>query len=331
MRNEPAGTTSGRTSSTQQRPPGTKAPALEIDNVTKRYDDDPVVNDLSFTVQPGRVTGFLGPNGAGKSTTMKILLGLAAADEGTATIGGTGYRDLEDPARTVGVVLEPNAFHPGRSGRNHLRILADGGGFPKERVQEMLSVVGLADAADRRVGAYSMGMRQRLSLAAAMLGDPPVLVLDEPGNGLDPQGIRDLRGLLRERAANGDTIFVSSHLLSEVEHLADEVVVLNKGRLVASGSLGELQREETLVRTPSSDDLTDVLRSAGGTVQLLEKDTLLVRGLSIDVIGNRAHRAGIELHELSPHAGSLEDLFMGWTDVTDVDAILDTAKEGQSA
>ena len=331
MRNDPARTSKGRTSSTQQRRLGTAAPALEVDHVTKRYDDDAVVKDLSFTVQPGRVTGFLGPNGAGKSTTMKILLGLASADEGAATIGGTRYRDLEDPARTVGVVLEPNAFHPGRSGRNHLRILADGGGFPKERVQEMLSVVGLADAADRRVGAYSMGMRQRLSLAAAMLGDPPVLVLDEPGNGLDPQGIRDLRGLLRERAANGDTIFVSSHLLSEVEHLADEVVVLNKGRLVASGSLGELQREETLVRSPSPDDLTEALQSAGGTVQPLEKDTLLVRGLSIDVIGNRAHRAGIELHELSPHSGSLEELFMGWTDVADVDATLDTAKEVQSA
>jgi len=331
MSNDPAITSSSRTTRTQQRGPSTAAPALEIDHVTKSYDDDTVITDLSFTVQPGRVTGFLGPNGAGKSTTMKILLDLASADEGSATIGGTRYRDLEDPARTVGVVLEPNAFHPGRSGRNHLRILADGGGFPTERVQEMLTVVGLADAADRRVGAYSMGMRQRLSLAAALLGDPPVLVLDEPGNGLDPQGIRDLRGLLRERAANGDTIFVSSHLLSEVEHLADEVVVLNKGRLVASGSLGELQREETLVRSPSPEGLTEVLQSAGGTVQPLEKDTLLVRGLSIDVIGSRAHQAGIELHELSPHSGSLEDLFMGWTDGTDVDATLDTAKEVQSA
>jgi ABC-2 type transport system ATP-binding protein len=261
---------------------------------------------------------------------MKILLGLAAADEGTATIGGTEYPELEDPARTVGVVLEPNAFHPGRSGRNHLRILADGGRFPTERVQEMLSVVGLDDAADRRVGAYSMGMRQRLSLAAALLGDPTVLVLDEPGNGLDPQGIRDLRGLLRERAANGDTILVSSHLLAEVEHLADEVVVLNKGRLVASGSLSELQREETFVRSPSRDTLTEVLRSAGGTVQPLEEDTLLVRGLSIDAIGNRAHRAGIELHELSPHSGSLEDLFMGWTE-TNVDANLDIPKKVRSA
>ena len=289
-----------------------------------------MVNDVSFTVEPGRVTGFLGPNGAGKSTTMKILLDLASADQGTATIGGMRYRELEDPARTVGVVLEPNAFHPGRSGRNHLRILADGGGFPTERVQEMLSVVGLADAADRRVGTYSMGMRQRLSLAAALLGDPPVLVLDEPGNGLDPQGIRELREVLRERAANGDTIFVSSHLLSEVEHLADEVVVLNKGRLVASGSLAELQGEETFVRTPSRGSLMEVLQSAGGTAQPLEEDALLVRGVSIDAIGNRAHRAGIELHELSPHSGSLEDLFMDWTDVTNVDVTSDTPKEDRS-
>jgi ABC-2 type transport system ATP-binding protein len=306
-------------------------PALEIDHVTKRYDDAPVVKDLSFTVQPGRVTGFLGPNGAGKSTTMKILLDLASADQGTAMIGGTRYRDLQDPARKVGVALEPNAFHPGRSGRNHLRVLADGGGFSPARVHELLSLVGLAEAANRRVGAYSMGMRQRLSLAAALLGDPPVLVLDEPGNGLDPQGIRDLRALLRERAANGDTIFVSSHLLSEVEHLADDVVVLNKGRLVASGPLAELQRDETLVRTPSRTNLIEVLQSAGGTVESRDENALLVRGLSIDKIGHRAHRAGIELHELSPHSGSLEELFMGWTDATNVDTTSEDAREVRSA
>ena len=176
-----------------------------------------------------------------------------------------------------------------------------------------------------------MGMRQRLSLAAALLGDPPVLVLDEPGNGLDPQGIRDLRDLLRERAANGDTIFVSSHLLSEVEHLADDVVVLNRGRLVASGSLSELQRQETFVRTPSRANLLKVLQSAGGTVRSLENDALLVRGVSIDAIGNRAHRAGIELHELTPRSGSLEELFIGWTDVSSVDGTSETATEVRSA
>jgi ABC-2 type transport system ATP-binding protein len=287
--------------------------ALEIEHVTKRYGHDMVVDDLSFTVEPGRVTGFLGPNGAGKSTTMKILLDLASADRGRATIGGIRYRELHDPARTVGVVLEPNAFHPARSGRNHLRILADGAGIARARIDEMLGLVGLADAADRHVGAYSLGMRQRLGLAAALLGDPAVLVLDEPGNGLDPQGIRGLRDLLRLRAANGNTVFVSSHLLAEVEHLADEVVVIDRGRLVATGSLSELQRVGTSVRTPSPGPLTAILEAAGGTVQVRDEGALLVRGLPIAEIGNRACTAGIPLHELSPRSGSLEDLFLGWT------------------
>ena len=287
--------------------------AIEIDHITKRYGRNIVVDDLSFTVRPGRVTGFLGPNGAGKSTTMKILLDLASADRGTATIGGRRYRELRDPARTVGVVLEPNALHPGRSGRNHLRILADAAGLPVARVDEMLALVGLASAADRRVGAYSLGMRQRLGLAAALLGDPPVLVLDEPGNGLDPQGIRELRDLLRSRAAGGDTVFVSSHLLAEVEHLADDVIVLNQGRMVADGSLSELQKAATLVRTPSPARLTEILVASGGVVQQSERDALVVRGLAIEEIGDRAVEAGIALHELSPHSGSLEELFLGWT------------------
>ena len=174
---------------------------LEIQQVTKRYGHDVVVDDLSFTVRPGRVTGFLGPNGAGKSTTMKILLDLASADQGHASIGGTRYRDLADPARTVGVVLEPNAFHPGRSGRNHLQVLADGAGIPAAHIDDLLGMVGLTRAADRRVGAYSLGMRQRLALAGALLGDPDYLILDEPSNGLDPEGIRWLRTFLRNFAA----------------------------------------------------------------------------------------------------------------------------------
>jgi ABC-2 type transport system ATP-binding protein len=286
---------------------------VEIDHVTKRYGGNVVVDDLTFTVRPGCVTGFLGPNGAGKSTTMKVLLDLAAADGGRATIGGNRYRDLADPARTVGVVLEPNAFHPGRSGRNHLRIVADAAGLPVARVDELLELVGLADAADRRVGAYSLGMRQRLGLAAALLGDPPVLVLDEPGNGLDPQGVRDLRQLLRTRAARGHTVFVSSHLLAEVEHLADEVVVVDQGRLVASGRLDQLQEAATLVRTASRARLADVLAAAGADVEPRAPDTIVVRGLPIEEIGDRACEAGIALHELSPHAGSLEELFLGWT------------------
>ncbi len=302
----------------------THAPVLEIDNVTKRYGDHVVVDGLSFAVQPGRVTGFLGPNGSGKSTTMKILLDLASADEGRAAVGGTRYRDLPDPARTVGVLLEANAFHPGRSARNHLRILSDATGVPPTRAEELLEQVGLAPAADRRVGAYSLGMRQRLGLAAALLGDPPALVLDEPGNGLDPQGIRALRDVLRARAAKGDTVFVSSHLLAEMEHLVDEVVVINRGRLVTSGSLGELLQAASLVRSASPERLKGALEAEGGIVRLLEEDTLVVRGLEIDQIGERAFAVGIPLHELSPHAGSLEELFLDWTGAGDVG---ETAKE----
>ena len=286
---------------------------LEFENVTKRYRHEVVVDDLTITVQPGRVTGFLGPNGAGKSTAMKVLLDLAKADHGRATIGGTRYREMDDPARTVGVVLEPNAFHPGRSGRNHLRILADGADIDPGRITEMLDAVGLSHAADRHVGGYSLGMRQRLGLAAALLGDPPVLVLDEPGNGLDPQGIRWLRDLLRERSAAGGTVFVSSHLLDEVEHLADEIVVLNRGRLVTTGTLGTLQQAGTSVRTDSADTLTQVLKRAGAAIHTGTEGELVVRGMGIAEIGDRAWAAGIALHELSPQAGSLEELFLGWT------------------
>ena len=206
---------------------------LVLEHLTKRYGDHTVVDDLSFTVQPGRVTGFLGPNGSGKSTTMKMMLDLASPDRGTATINGHHYRELPDPARTVGAMIESDAFHPGRSGRNHLRILADAIGIPQRRVDAVLEEVGLADAADRRAGAYSLGMRQRLGLAAALLGEPPVLILDEPGNGLDPEGVRTLRDRLRAHASDGGTVLVSSHLLAEVEHLADDVIVIQDGRLVA--------------------------------------------------------------------------------------------------
>lgn len=294
---------------------------LEFKNVTKRYGHEVVVDDLTFTVQPGRVTGFLGPNGAGKSTAMKILLDLAKAEHGQATIGGKRYREMQDPARAVGVVLEPNAFHPGRSGRNHLRILADGAGIDPTRVTQMLEEVGLTHAADRHVGGYSLGMRQRLGLAAALLGDPPVLVLDEPGNGLDPQGIRWLRDLLRKRATAGGTVFVSSHLLAEVEHMADEVVVLSHGQLVAAGALSTLQKAGTSVRTSDSDRLTEILTTAGATVHTGSEGELIVRGVEITEIGDRACAAGIALHELTPQTGSLEELFLDWTsnDHTHVD------------
>ncbi len=287
---------------------------LVVTQLSKSYGSHQVVRDLTFTASPGRVTGFLGPNGAGKSTTMKILLDLAAADQGTARIGDRRYRDLPEPARTVGVVLEPDAFHPGRSGRNHLRVLADISGFSVRRIDEVLELVGLSDAADRRVGAYSLGMRQRLSLAAALLGDPPVLVLDEPGNGLDPQGIHDLRTVLRDRAAQGHTIFVSSHLLAEVELLADDLVVVDKGRLVTTGALDDLKQASVTVRSPRSQDLTVRLDAAGGTVEPGETpDSLVVRGLGMDLIGDLAHNAGIPLHELAAGSGSLEEMFLRWT------------------
>lgn len=286
---------------------------VDVAHVTKRYGDHNVVDDLSFTVPPGRVTGFLGPNGSGKSTTMKVMLDLAAATSGAATIGGRRYRELPDPARTVGAMIEANAFHPGRSGRNHLLVLADATGIDHRRVDEMLDRVGLTDAANRRAGAYSLGMRQRLGLAAALMGEPPVLILDEPGNGLDPQGIRTLRDLLRDHAARGGTVFVSSHLLSEVEHLADDVIVINQGRLVTHGSLAELQQSAAFVRVAEPQRLGPVLEEAGATVEIHSDVGLVVRGMPVDEIGERAFTAGIAVHELSPRAGSLEELFLTWT------------------
>ena len=291
---------------------------LVIEGLTKRYGRRTVIDSLSFTVEPGRITGFLGPNGSGKSTSMKILLDLAAADHGTATIGGRRYRDLPDPAGTVGVVLEPNAFHPGRSGRNHLRIIAQATGQPTARVDETLAIAGLdSESARRRVGTYSLGMKQRLSLAAALLGDPPVLVLDEPANGLDPQGIRDLRALLRARAARGHTVLVSSHLLTEVQHLVDDAVVINEGRLVTTGAIEDLTGSSAQVRTPCPDRFAGLLAAAGATVQPSETDSLVVTGLELDEIGDVAHAAGVAIHELSPHAGSLEDVFFALTTPTD--------------
>jgi len=268
---------------------------ISIEHVTKSYGGAVVVDDLSFVVKPGRVTGFLGPNGAGKSTTMKILLGLAYPMGGQTTIGGFAYGELADPTGTVGASVESDAFHPGRSGRNHLRILADATDTPVERVDEVLELVELSGAANRRAGAYSLGMKQRLGLAAALLCDPPVLVLDEPGNGLDPQGIRTLRNLLRSRAAEGNTVFVSSHLLGEVEQLADDVVVINQGRLVTQGSLTDLRQSASLVRAASSEALRITLEAAGAAVESGQPDTLVVRGLSLDEIGEQAFRAGIAL------------------------------------
>ena len=247
---------------------------------------------------------------------MKIMLDLAEADRGSVTVAGTRYRDLPQPTAVVGALLEANAFHPGRSGRNHLRILADAAGVAHQRVDDVLEQVGLDDAADRRVGAYSLGMRQRLGFAGAVLGDPPVLVLDEPANGLDPMGIHEMREMLRSRAADGCTVLVSSHLLAEVEVLADDLVVINRGRLVAGGTLADLREEAIRVRSPAIGELAAIVQNAGGVVEPADGG-LVARGVPIEEIGQLACDAGIALYELSSHAGSLEERFLRWTSPPD--------------
>ncbi|HEU4526807.1 MAG TPA: ABC transporter ATP-binding protein [Actinomycetota bacterium] len=229
-----------KTGTAQDRRAPLGSPAISVRGVTKRFGDVTAVEDLSFEVRPGVVTGFLGPNGAGKSTTLRILLGLVRPDEGSATVLGLPYASLPEPTRTVGAVLETQSFNPLRSGRNHLRVLTAASGIPSARADEVLELVGLTAAEGRRAGRYSLGMRQRLGLAAALLGDPQVLILDEPANGLDPQGIRWLRDFLRDFAAQGNAVLVSSHLLSEMDQLADEVVVISRGRLVKQAPVNEL-------------------------------------------------------------------------------------------
>lgn len=290
---------------------------LLIDHLTKRFGDTLAVDDLTVTVRPGVVTGFLGPNGSGKSTTMRALLGLITPTAGTATFDGRHYRDLEDPARVVGALLEADAFHPGRRGRDHLRILTASAGLPTGRVDEVLELVGLSDAADRNAGGYSLGMRQRLGLAGALLGDPDVLILDEPANGLDPQGVRWLRDLLRHHADRGATVLVSSHLLAEMSLIADEVIVIREGRLVIHEDLSALTGaaggQVILVRTPQPDDLTRAVTTIGGRVSGGGNGELLVHDLDAPAIGRLALQAGVELHELTPRSVSLEDAFLELT------------------
>ncbi|WP_299952142.1 ATP-binding cassette domain-containing protein [uncultured Modestobacter sp.] len=276
------------------------------------------VDDLSFTVEPGQVTGFLGPNGAGKTTTLRMALGLITPDTGTTTFNGVRYAGLPEPMRQVGAVLE-TAFHPARSGRDHLRVYCRATGLPVARADEVLDQVGLGPAGRRRAGGYSLGMRQRLGLATALLGDPSVLVLDEPANGLDPEGIQWLRGFLRHLAHDqGRTVLVSSHLLSEVEQTADRVVIVGAGRLVRQGSLAELRAGSTgsvLVRSPQIAALAEQLRSTGTTVDVTDgaPDGLTVTGLSTDEVGRRAFAAGIELHELRSHTSGLEEVYFRLT------------------
>jgi ABC-2 type transport system ATP-binding protein len=285
---------------------------LEFAGVTKRFGAVTAVDGLTARVEPGVVTGFLGPNGAGKTTSLRILLGLVSASAGRATIGGRAYGELDAPLRTVGAALEASSFHPGRTGANHLRVLADAGGIPRARVDEVLGLTGLADAAGRAAGGYSLGMRQRLGLAAALLGDPGVLVLDEPANGLDPEGIRWMRGLLRTLAREGRTVLVSSHLLTEVQQTADALLILAGGRLVFEGGLDELAPPEeyaTVVDAPDRVALVNALHAAGLPAQVL-RTGLRVPGADPAAIGRIANDADVALSHLQRRGPALEEVFL---------------------
>jgi ABC-2 type transport system ATP-binding protein len=293
---------------------------IDVVGLTKRFGEVTALDDLSFSVRPGVVTGFLGPNGAGKTTTLRCLLGLVRPTAGTATLDGRDYRDLADPLFTVGAALEAADFHPGRSARAHLQVMALAAGVDTARVDLLLRQVGLEEFAGRRVGGFSLGMRQRLALAQALLGDPPVLILDEPANGLDPAGIAWLRGFLRSLAAEGRTVLVSSHVLSEVQQTVDDVVVIARGRLVRQGSLADLEQGSAavLVRTPTPDRLREAL---GPSYDVSESDGVVrVAGVTTQEVGHLAHEHGVELHELRAEASDLEKVFLAMTTDQEVPA-----------
>ena len=288
---------------------------IEVAGLTKRYGSTVAVDDLSFSVPQGTITGFLGPNGAGKSTTLRAILGLVRPTSGSATIHGKAFRDLDDAASQVGAVLETTDAHPGRSGRNHLRILAAGAELPRSRVDEVLALVELEEAGGRRVKGYSLGMRQRLGLAAALLGDPEVLVLDEPANGLDPQGIRWLRDLLRGLAAEGRTVLISSHVLAEIAQTVDEVVIIHRGRLVRQATMTEvdaLAEGAARVRTPEPERLVALLNEAGLDARSIGDGTLAVSA-SPERVGGIAARGGVVLRELTVERATLEEVFLELT------------------
>jgi ABC-2 type transport system ATP-binding protein len=290
--------------------------AITVEGLTKRYGELAAVDDLSFSVRRGAVTGFLGPNGAGKTTALKAIVGIARPTAGRAFIDGTPVEAAHPDARSLGVYIEPTGVHPGRSAHNHLRSLAALAGLPADRVDEVLELVGLAHAARRRVGTYSTGMRQRLGLASALLGDPETLVLDEPLNGLDPQGIRWLRTFLRDRASSGGTVLLSSHVLTEAAQTVDDVVVINRGRLVFEGAMRELTRlggSRVLVRTPTPERLATVAREAGGLVEL-QAGRVLIEGMDATRVGELAHREGVLLQELASDDASLEQVFFSLTE-----------------
>jgi ABC-2 type transport system ATP-binding protein len=291
---------------------------IRVNGVTKRFGSTTAVNDLSFEVLPGRVTGFLGPNGAGKSTTMRMIVGLDRPDAGTVTVGGTPYGRHRRPLYEVGALLEAGARHSGRSAYNHLLCLAQSNGIGRGRVEEVLEIVGLTAVARRRAGGFSLGMGQRLGIAAALLGDPPVVICDEPVNGLDPEGILWIRGLLRGLAAEGRTVLVSSHLMSEMALTADHLVIIGRGRLIADGSTADIvaagSTSHVLLRTPQPEQFAEVLRAGGATIETTaEPGTLHVSGLNCAAVGDRAAAHGLTIHELAPHNASLEAAYMELT------------------
>jgi ABC-2 type transport system ATP-binding protein len=291
---------------------------IVVTNLTKRYKQLRAVDDLSFGVRSGRITGFLGPNGAGKTTTLRMLLNLVTPTAGTATIGGRRYAELDQPIRHVGAVLEASSAHRGRTGINHLRVICAAANLPRRRADEALDMVGLTPAANRKFKGYSLGMRQRLGIAAAMLGDPRVLILDEPANGLDPEGIRWMRDLLKALAGQGRTILVSSHLLGEMQQLADDVVIVAAGRLIRQGPVEEVLGSmaglsQTRVRTPQVAELTAALTELNATVNPLPDGALLVTGADPAAVGHAAFTASVELHELSGERADLEQVFLQLT------------------
>ena len=295
---------------------------IEVRDLTKRFGDKLAVDHLTFDVAPGRVTGFLGPNGAGKSTTMRLILGLDRPQSGVATIDGLRYDQLNRPLRTVGALLEAKAMHPGRSAYNHLLFLATSQGLPSRRVDEVLSLVGLTAVARKRTRTYSLGMSQRVGIAAAMLGDPQVLLLDEPVNGLDPEGILWIRNLMKNLSAEGRTIFVSSHLMNEMAVTADHLIVIGKGKLISDCPTQEFiersSERSVLVRSPQAAALTDLLAAEGGKVTASpgnggQADALTVTGLEAPRIGEIAAAGGIVLHQLTPQLASLEEAYMELT------------------
>jgi ABC-2 type transport system ATP-binding protein len=288
---------------------------IELDRLTKVYGDRVAVDDLTVTVEPGRVTGFLGPNGSGKTTTLRCVLGLTRPTSGTATVLGRPFRDLPHPMRRVGALVDPRARHPGRTAAAHLRVLAQSNGLPAGRVDDVIDLVGLASVADEKVGGFSLGMGQRLGIAAALLGDPDVLLLDEPVNGLDPEGIRWVRELLRDLADEGRTVLVSSHLMSEMEDTADHLVVLGRGRLLADVPVADLLAGYEAVRivSPAAAVLAAVLQRAGADVEPDGPDGLRVHGLHVADVGDLAFEAGVRLHELSRVTVSLEEAYLALT------------------